>query len=160
MFSDVYSQPGIQLLSVVVVSSRQILLHVPRHLYSRIFSILGLHPSHLIKLASSRTFSMDPRLSRALRPSVVGKYRHCCIYFSTFCLNLLFSIRPQSSRLSTHCHLRQVALPGLPLWLPATRRAEVIVERSFVASAIMFMFTFSRTGWKLLWNMHLCRVQR
>jgi hypothetical protein len=30
----------------------------------------------------------------------------------------------------------------------ATRRAEVIVEWSFVASAIMFMFMFSRTGWK------------
>ena len=38
------------------------------------FSGLGLHPSHLVKLASSRTCSMDPRLSRALRPSVVGKY--------------------------------------------------------------------------------------
>jgi hypothetical protein len=78
-------------------------------LNSRIFSGLGLHPSHLVKLASSRTCSTG-HLVCALRPSVVGKYRHRCLCFghSRFVLD---------HRLSTHCHLRQVALPGLRLWV-------------------------------------------
>ena len=84
------------------------------------FTSLGLHPSHLVKLTSSCTCSTG-HLVCALRPSVVGKYRHRCLCFghSRFVLD---------HRLSKYCRMFAKSSCLVYAFGSATRRAEVMVE--------------------------------